>query len=256
MKILSILQAEHFKIKRDKGLFLVLLFPITITVGVSLYIAYNYFNNLGNETFAYNPWTLLLGRYIFLFYSFFYPLIIAVFCHSFCDMEYKNNSLKQLFTLPIKKRTIFLAKIVLILEVVFFSVSFAYLAFMVSGYSLSFFFPRYCFQDYDIRILAGVFFLKLFLSVITISIIQYLFSMLFKSFVLPIAICCLGITFSLLANGWEYVHFIPYSSILQSYNDFTFGAMAISLNQGVYINISYSIIFGLLSFKYFVKMKI
>jgi hypothetical protein len=90
----SLLKSEYYKTKRDAGRWLLLGFPIIITLCADLYIfahAQEIENNLG----GYNPWIYLLGRYIFQFYTLLYPIMTAIFCFSYCDMEYKNNNLND-----------------------------------------------------------------------------------------------------------------------------------------------------------------
>jgi hypothetical protein len=127
---LSLFKGEFYKTKRNMGRWMLFFFPVIITLCVDMYIfihAKEIENNRG-----YNPWIYLLGRYIFQFYALLYPIIAAIFCFSYCDAEYKNNNLNDLFTLPASKTNIFYAKILYLIENLFVSLLLAYGLFLLS----------------------------------------------------------------------------------------------------------------------------
>lgn len=247
---LSILKAEHYKTKRNLGILLILLFPLFITIFVDLYLVYKYTDVY---QYAYNPWTSILGRYIFSFYSFMYPLIIAIFCYSFCDIEYKHNNIKQLFTLPIAKQKIYLAKSILLIEVILISVLIGYFLFMLSGYIMSYTMQEYNFQNYDNRIILATFFFKMFIASVAIAFIQFFLSLMFNNFTVPLGIACFGVVFMLIANNWEHINLVPYASIWESNSGFLQGSTELMTNVEL-INLVYILIFFLLCYWSFINL--
>ncbi len=252
ISFLSILKAEHFKTKRNIGTLILLIFPLVLTIGMDVYIIYNYIRT--QEEVAVNPWIILLGRYIFQFYSFFYPLVIAVFCYSLCDMEYRQQNFKQLFTLPVSKLRLFSVKIAFIAETLFLSVMIAYASYMVSGYVFSIFIPNLHFQDFDVRLISLVFFSKIFIATLAIASIQYVISIFFKNFVIPIGFVSFCVIFALIANQWKYIYFVPYHSIYKALNDY-FSESTVFLEKVEYINISYISLFVIIAYITFRKIK-
>lgn len=248
----SLLKAEYFKAKGNVGVQIILLFPIVITLAIAVYLLYDSKNH--PEVLTNNPWIVLMGRFLFLFYAFFYPLVIALFCYSLSDMEYKNQSFKQLFTLPVSKTNIFLAKIVVVVGTVFLSVLIAYVIFLLSGYLMGYILPRYGFQNYDVRLITAVFFFKVFVGVLSITFIQYFFSLIFRNFVLPIGLACFGTIFSLIAGKWKYIGFVPYHSIYNSFNSFM-GEGITLFSKVEFINIGFIIAFALFSYFIFMRIK-
>lgn len=247
---LSILKAEHYKTKRNLGVLLIFLFPLFITLFIDLYLVYKYTDAY---QYAYNPWTTLLGRYIFSFYSFMYPLVIAIFCYSFCDIEYKHNNIKQLFTLPISKSKIYLAKSVLLIEVILISVLIAYFLFMLSGYVMSYTMQEYNFQNYDNRIIIATFFSKMFIASIAIAFIQFLLSLTFNNFTVPVGVACFGVVFMLIAGRWEHIDLVPYASIWGSCSTFFQGSTEMITNVEI-INSVYILLFFFLCYWSFIRL--
>lgn len=248
--ILSVLKAEHYKTKRNLGVLLILLFPLFLTIFIDLYLVYKYTDV---QQYAFNPWTSILGRYVFSFYAFMYPLIIAIFCYSLCDIEYKHNNIKQLFTLPVAKQKIFLAKIILIVELILISVLMAYFLFMLSGYIMSYAMQDYSFQNYDSRIIIATFFFRMFIASISIAFIQFFLSLRFNNFTVPVGIACFGIVFILIASNWEYIDLIPYASIMKANSAFFQGSTKLITNIEL-INSAYIIIFLSLCYWSFINL--
>lgn len=248
----ALLKAEYFKAKRNSGVLVLLLFPIAITVLTNIYVLYDSVNHQGSM--SVNPWIYTIGRYSFSFYAFLYPLIVAIACHSLCDMEYRNQSFKQLFTLPISKKNIYLVKVIYLSELIFLSVLIAYASFLVSGWLMSYILPGYRFQDYDVRLIAGVFFFKTFIGALAIAFMQYYLSMLFKSFVISMGAACFLTIFSLVANRWAYIVFIPHYSIFNTYNGFMRETISF-FSKVEFINIGYIVIFLFLLYFLFKRQR-
>lgn len=221
---LSLLKGEHYKTKRNFALFLIIAFPLFISICVTAYLIYKS-GEVDMAIPGINPWTFLLGRYIFGFYN-FYPLITAILCYSLCDMEYKNDSFKQLFTLPFSKKMIFATKMIYLTEIILISSIIAFASYMASGLLLSHVAPQYNFQQFDVLGIAGIFFTKIFLYLLAVAFIQYCLSLMFKSFVVPVGIACFMTIFSaILSVLWDLNYLIPYCSIYDILQGFYKGSV-------------------------------
>jgi hypothetical protein len=234
-----------------------LFFPLLVTIGVDLYILDDASHEIvnGSVTFDYNPWLFILGRYIFQLYSILYPILVAIFCYSLCDMEYKNNGFKLLFTLPVNKRMVYFAKLLVLLEIILFSVCIAYLLFLLSGYSMSYILPGYRFQDYDFRQTVFIYFGTLYIGIIALCMIQYALSLLFKSFVIPVGLACMGTMFCMIAQRWKYIDFIPYNIGWKSLNGF-YAESTVFISNYEYTNMIYILVFILICYYLFLRIKI
>ena len=202
--------SEKYKLLRNREIFGVLIVPTLLVFAIAGYISYDIVNS-GGPTAIPNPWKVLLGRYVFQFFYLLYPILVALFVFACCDVEYKNNNYKILFTIPISKTHIFFSKTIFILLTLLFSVLFAYTAFLMSGYLLSQLYPVLGFQNYDFREVIFYTFLKLFVTLSAIAMIQLALSLLFRSFIYPIGISMFMLVFSVLVAQKSFSDFIPYT---------------------------------------------
>jgi len=126
-------------------------------------------------------------------------------------MEYKNNTWKQLHTTPQRFTTVFFAKfsVILLMTLKFF-------LFFNIGIILSGILPTLIFNgslpNESIPLMP---FLRgnanVFLTCLPIIAIQYLISLNFKNFLVPIGIGLLGLIGSLIGMMWKYIWVSPYS---------------------------------------------
>jgi hypothetical protein len=251
---LSLFQAEHYKANRNTGVWILLIFPIIITLGVVFYIFFKVDET--DPSFGYNPWIYLLGRYVFGFYNYLYPLIVAVFCFSYYDEEYKNGSFKDLLTLPVSKTGIFSIKALYIVQTLLISLLIAYSLFLISGFVMSYALPHSGFQDYDVRLITLVYFIKLFFGLIAVSFIQFFLSLLFKNFVMPVCFACIAMIFPLIAGQkWKYIDLIPYNEGSVALTDYLDETVHL-FDKPDCINLVYALLFLLLSYWAFCKTKV
>ncbi|MNI63183.1 ABC-2 family transporter protein [compost metagenome] len=171
---------------------------------------------------------------------------MALFVYACCDVEYKNNNYKVLFTLPLDKSKIFFSKAVFILLTILFSILFAYAAFLISGYILGLIYPVLGFQNHDYRMVIFFTFLKLFITLSAVSMIQLALSLLFKSFIYPIGVSMFMLVFSVFVAQKSFSDFIPYTGTYKAFMNI------MNENDGFerldYSNIAMIILFMLISF--------
>lgn len=213
---LSMLKAEHFKIKRNITVLVFMLCPLFISLFVDFIFIYK---GADDHEGAMNIW-LFLGLVIFLFYSLLYPLLIAILCYSLCDTEYKHNAIKQLLTLPVTKLKIFLAKSTLLVEIIFVSVLISYAMFLLSGYSVGHILYGGEFLKSDTSSMVNIFFIRMFITCLAIAFVQFLLSLSFRNMTVSVGFACFGVVLMLVANSWDYIYMFPYRGIFAAYNDF------------------------------------
>ncbi|MGK6350776.1 ABC transporter permease [Parapedobacter sp. DT-150] len=247
------ISSEQYKLTKNKEIFGILLIPVALIVLIDGYLIYEA-NKSGFVDSAANPWKILLGRYVFQFFYILYPILVAIFVHACCDIEYKNNNYKILFTIPLSKTMIFFSKALFILFIVLLSVILSYLAFLSSGYLLSLMYPEIGFQNYDYREVIFCTFLKLFVTLTAVSMIQLSISLAFKNFIYPIGVSVFMTVFSIIVAQKKFSDFIPYKG---SYNSF---ANIMNENSSFerldYSNTTMIIIFLLVSFFLFKRKKV
>jgi hypothetical protein len=161
---------------------------------------------------AENFWTLLWKNSWESMAIFFLPLGAILSTSLIAQIEYKNNTWKQLHTLPLSYTTIFFAKLAVILVLmlqffVLFNIG-IYLAAVVPYLLVSG-------TPYPVQPLPWADFLRAnalyYVDTLPIVALQYLIALRFKNFLVPVG---LGFVFwvgSLAALTWQYGYFIPYT---------------------------------------------
>lgn len=159
----------------------------------------------------FNIWTkyanqLWEGMAVFLL-----PMGIILATSLITQIEFRNNSWKQLHSTPQSLTTIFVAKLlVIILMTVKFFVFFN-IGIIVSGiipcliYDRSW--PRESIPYLEFAKTNAHF----FLSCLPIIALQYALSLRFKNFLLPLGIGIFALIGTLIANSWKYIFLSPYS---------------------------------------------
>lgn len=251
---LSILQAEHYKSKRNQAILLILIFPIAVSVFSSLYQIYKLYQDNNEVIHPLNPWISIVGIIIIPLFSFLYPFLIAILCYSLCENEYKNDNYKQLLTLPVSTIKIYTAKIVYLVEIILLTILIAYTSFLLSECLLAYLYPQLPFQDYDMQNVIFTYFIKLFISLLAIGLVQYCLSLTFKNFIIPIGINCFMSIFAMLfTTKWEYYYLIIYNSSYRTYT--LFNEEISELGKSEYWNGIYIFLFSIIGYLIFKQKK-
>lgn len=210
MNFLFSLHSEWLKTKRSAAAWLSLIggffIPLIYLIGY-----------LKNQSSMASP---ELGQYIWQNHfmqlwntmaGFLLPMGVILASSLITQMEYRNNTWKQLHTTPQSFTTIYLAKfsVILLMTLQFF-------VFFNIGIILSGIIPCLLFdkslpnQSFPFE----YFFkgnLKFFISCLPIIALQYLISLQFKNFLVPIGVGLLGLIGTLIALSWKYIFLSPYS---------------------------------------------
>lgn len=245
--------SEQYKLSKNKEIFGILLLPALIIFAVDLYNIYRILTEGGAGEGSSNPWKLILGRTICMFLYILYPILVSLFVHACCDVEYRNNNYKILFTIPVSKSKIFVSKVLFILITVWFSMILTYLVFLLSGYLFSIIFPELGFQNYDFREVIFYVFLKFAITLSAIAMIQLALSLTFKSFIYPIGFSMFMLIFSGLTNEKKFSDFLAYTGGSKFFGNLMFENIAFERLD--YCNIAAVFIFAVVSFYLFVRKK-
>ena len=246
--------SEQYKLSKNKEIFGILLIPVLIIFAIDLYMVYDVIRSGTEETEGtVNPWKMSLGRTVFMFFYLLFPILVALFVHACCDVEYRNNNYKILFTLPVSKTRIFFSKALFIQITVFFSVLFSYLAFLLSGYLLGIAFPQLGFQNYDFRDVIFYIFLKFFITLSAIAMVQLTLSLLFKNFIYPIGFGVFLLLFTTIIQQKPFADFLIYTGGYRSLEGLLNENTAFERMD--YCNIAAIFIFLASSFYLFVRKK-
>lgn len=208
MNFIYSLQSEWIKTKRSAASWLAIIggfFIPTIFIFVALYTKET-LNDVGLGSWQMHFMNCWQSMAVFLL-----PMGIVLASSLITQMEFKNNTWKQLHTTPQSYTQIFFAKfsVILLMTLKFF-------VYFNIGIILSGIIPCLIIDgEMPNTSIPYVIFLKqngLFLiTVLPILAIQYLISLQFKNFLVPIGIGMLFLIGSTIGMRWEHIYISPYS---------------------------------------------
>jgi len=158
-------------------------------------------------------WVRFSGAILGVMGSLLLPMLIVFIAYSVNSIEHKADTWKTLFSLPISKLSVYAAKYVYALSLVFLCLALFVLFTIGFGNLLGVLKPELKFKDYNMTSLLVQLYFKLFMSSLGILSIQFLLSLLFRDFLKPMGIgfVCTITGVILATTGWQYAYWFPYS---------------------------------------------
>lgn len=158
------------------------------------------------------PWEEHFAMGWQVFSAFLLPVFVILVCSMIVQIEYKNNTWKQVFSSPQSIGNIFLSKYsTILLMVLLLFVLFNF--FMFGAAVLANLIHReYTFFDkgMDMNDLLKTN-LKFFISLLAIISIQYWLSLRIKNFIVPIGIGLALLIACIIIQPWEHIYKVPYA---------------------------------------------
>lgn len=188
---------------------------------------------------------------------FLLPLGVILSTSLITQIEYKNNTWKQLHTLPLKLTTIFFSKLSVIMVMmlqffIFFNIA-IYLSavipyLIISGVT----FPK--------APIPYLFFLKentlFFISCLPIIALQYLMSLKYKNFLVSVGFGFIFWVGALASLSWKFGYVIPYTYCMYNYLKDSPGGKVIRPALNIYnLAISYFVVITILSYILYITKK-
>jgi len=209
-------RAELLKVKRTNALWLTL-------IGAGFIPSVNVIRLLGRpDVFVSrlkdNPWTIYVNDNWSVAAGFLLPVYIILLTSLLAQIEYGNNTWKQVYTSPRHYADIFFSKFLIVHFLIFFCFVLFTILIVATGYAvggINHDYPFFSFPvPWDRLVNLGA---KMYGSILAISAIQYWLSLRIRSFVTPV-----GIGMALLIGGfmirqWEYIAFYPYMHAMLVY---------------------------------------
>lgn len=198
--MIKLLKAERMKLKRSPVWLAFLLMPVVPAF-------------LGTANYLYNieilksEWISLWTQHTLFTDYFFLPIMLGIYCAYIMKLENKNHNWNKVFTMPVKRSSIFLSKLITAAFMLLLSEIWICALFVISGYIAGLTNPPW------LSVLHWCVFGTLG-GMVTVSI-QILISMNIRSFALPIGISFAGGLSGLAGLAKNLGHIWPYS--LMSY---------------------------------------
>ena len=159
-----------------------------------------------------HPWESHFSQGWQAFSAFLLPLFVIIVCSMIVQIEYRNNTWKQVFASPQSIGNIFFSKYsTILLMILFLFIMFNF--FMIGGAILAnLVHEKYTFLSsalpYELILKLN---LKSFVSLLGIISIQYWLSLRIKNFIVPIAIGLGLLITALVIQGWQHIYKMPYA---------------------------------------------
>lgn len=210
MNLINSLNSEWLKTKRSAASWLCLIggFFIPLIFLIISLVKHNTINSYGTNV---NIWEAHFTQLWQNMSSFLLPMGVILASSLITQIEYKNNTWKQLFATPQTFTNIYISKFLVILIMIIKFFVFFNIGIVLSGIIPSLLFDGH-FPNQNIPFL---FFIKenikYFLTCLPIIAIQYLISLNFKNFLIPVGIGLLGLIGSLIGLSWKYIYISPFS---------------------------------------------
>lgn len=144
-----------------------------------------------------------------------FPFFIVILVSLISQIEHKNKTWEKIFVLPIRKEVFFLSKLVFVVLIIFGSVILFDLNLLGFGTLAGLFKPELKLLEFSVY--ADFLVLlerscRLFISVLSLIVIQFSLSFYFKNFIIPVSLgIFLTVAGIILSEGWEYSKYVPYA---------------------------------------------
>lgn len=204
-------RSEWLKRKRTAASWLVVLGGFFIPM--ILFLArFNDMKAIGPLNASDHLWTSLFGRAWQFMALFLLPMGVILATSLITQLEFRNNSWKQLHTSPQKFSTIFFSKLSVIMVMLLQFFVLFNIGIYLAGVLPAVFLPSVSYpkQPFSIDLL-WLINSKYLLYCLPIVAFQFLISLQFKNFLIPIGIGVGLLVASLIALNWKYGYIIPYT---------------------------------------------
>jgi lantibiotic transport system permease protein len=211
MSFIASTQAELLKTKRTASFWL----SIAGAAFIPAIFLISFFTDAGAvKNFAKEPWS----KYIFMGWQilcvFLLPMYIILVSTLITQIEFKNNTWKQVFASPQSLGNIFFSKFLTI----HITIAFCFLLFdtfmLLAAVIANLFKPDFAFlhSSLDWQLLLKIN-MKVYISILAMSAIQYWLSLRFKNFIAPVGIGLAMVIGSIVALNlnWKHIYKLPYS---------------------------------------------
>jgi hypothetical protein len=209
--LLVSLTSEFYKSRKTLAFWSAILLPLVICFLMS----WGFINQA--TKLANDPAMVLWFRYITAILGvmgvLLLPVLVIYNTYAITNMEYKGDTWKSLFSLPLPKLSIYTSKYIYIVFLTFLTMCLFAVFIIGSGHVIQLIKPQLEFGDYNPNTIIIKVFGKLFLSSIGIISIQFLMNLMWNDFLKPFGIGFLMTIMGIITAsvGWKYVDYLPYA---------------------------------------------
>jgi lantibiotic transport system permease protein len=248
-------QSEWLKKKRSAAAWLTVIggFFVPAIILVNRFIDSNM---LYEQNTSAHLWESIYNRCWQFMALFLLPMGVILASSLITQLEFKNNTWKQLHTTPQRLTTIFFAKLSVILVMMLQFFILFNIGIYLAGVIPSVFFRN---APYPGETIPFISLLKansvFFLDCLPIIAMQYFISLQFKNFLVPVGAGLAIYTASMIGLSWKYGYLLPYSYCALNLN-FMKNKSAVNPAANIHFwAIGYFIVFSVLSYIFYINKK-
>ena len=252
--LLISLRSEFYKSRKTLAFWAAILLPVLIcgmiTSGTYLkaekIISMNYPPNI--------LWMNFAGAALGIMGSLILPFYVIFMAFSVNNIEHKNDTWKTLFSQPLNKFSIYSAKYLYAVLLIFICLALFLLLTYGSGHLLHLINPKFRFNEFSPWELLSRIYLRLFLASLSILSLQFFMSLVWADFLKPMGLGFIGLIAGLISasKGWEYAYTIPYCHPVMALSMKKPGTITI-FTQEIYWGLTYALLFFIIG--YFIVAK-
>lgn len=159
-----------------------------------------------------DPWFVHFNRGWQSLSAFLLPMFVILTSSLIMQIEYKNNTWKQVFASPQPLANVFFSKMISIHGMIIFCILLFNICMVVCAVLVNLFNDKFSFFSHPFPFLSVIkMSLKTYISILAILAIQYWLSLRLKNFVPPIGIGLGLLITSLILMQWEHIDKLPYA---------------------------------------------
>ncbi|WP_214653052.1 ABC transporter permease [Mucilaginibacter segetis] len=204
-------RSEFYKTRKTLGFWSAILLPLLITL-----LAFAIFYTKSEKFVMMQPimlWIQFTMISLGMMGSLLLPMYTIFVAYSVNNVEHKADTWKTLFSLPISRWSVYAAKFLYAVFLIFLCLALFTVLTIGFGNLLSLLKPELKFNNYHMELQLMQVYFKLFLSALGILSIQFLLSLLWKDFLKPMGVGFVATIVGVIAasKNWEYSYAFPYS---------------------------------------------
>jgi hypothetical protein len=211
--LLISLQSEFYKSRKTLAFWAAILLPLVICGLITI----GFFTNAEKVIARNYPpmalWGVYSGTALGIMGMLILPFYVIFMAFSVNNIEHKNDTWKTLFAQPLNKFSIYAAKYLFAVLLIFLSLLLFVTLTIGFGYLLHALNNGLKFNEFSpVEMLCKIYF-KLFLSSLGILSVQFIISLIWGDFLKPMGIGFIGVIMGIIVatKGWEHAYLIPYS---------------------------------------------
>lgn len=170
------------------------------------------------KVMAEDPWHTTMNQAWQPAAAFMMPMFVILLTSLVVQVEYRNNTWKQVYASPRSYADIFFSKFLIVHLLIIFSLVLFNLFMVLFGYVANMVHSGYTFFSHAVpwgdmlRLTA-----KMYVSILAMTAIQYWLSLRLKNYIAPLGIGITLLITGLIIMKWEHIKFYPYAYTALTY---------------------------------------